>query len=372
MRGQTKFDEFALVLLGGFILIGILMIALLTPPEFAPEAEPAEISIALQNGTSGSFELNISGKITNVTLRATGEIREWLKFSETKFDLIIDHRIVDVTVNVPASASAGKHEGTIIVKGSGGEVKVPVTIDVSVAKRLVSKPIILGDFTVSFVSGSKVIDSKENVFVSKGYFSSQQQNLIGVVDDRELPIITGGVVQLLIEETNRFGNLIVTFNGVKIYDQKTNIGEVLIPIDASMIKKTNTVEIKAGNPGFFFWGNTVYKLRSVKFSIDFRGTLSKEFEFSMQQNEIDNFDHFQLTYTVKDSSVTLPPLFVAINNQTIFSSVPDKKFFNRNFVTDTSGRKLQLFGENKILFEFREEAFYDISNAVLTVFTRSF
>jgi hypothetical protein len=372
LKAQGKFDEFTLVILGGVILIGVMAIAFLTPANFPPDVDPEEVFVTAVNGSSETFTLNISQKLANVTIDASGDIAGWLRFNPDKFGVITEYKLVEVTVNVPSTAAAGEHTGTITVTASKEKTAVPVTVNVLVAKKLSGRPINLGDFTVSFVSGSKSLDSKEDFTVSKGYFSSRNANLIGIVDDSDFPIITGGSVRLVIEDTNSFGNLKVFFNGELMHDAKTKPGELVIPIDASKIGRDNVVELKAGNPGFVFWGSTVYEIRSADFRIDFRGTLSKEFGFHLSEDEVRDFDHLQLTYRVKDASATLPPLTITVNNQTVFSNTPPLGLFNMNIDKSLSGVRLVISEENNINFSFAQEAYYEIGSAVLTVFKRDF
>lgn len=367
LKSQVKMDEFALVLLAGVILIGMLMIIWTTPLEPLPTVDPLSVSLSMLNGTSSSFNLNISGRITNVTLSATGAISTWIKFGKNNFD-VSEYVIVPVYISVPKTATAGTYKGNIIVRSTGGEKIVSVLVEVSTMKKIASRSISLGDFTVSYTAGTRVLDSKEATFVSKGYFSEKVISLFGLVSDEELPTLTGASIQIIVSETNSLGNLIVIFNGQEVFNERVGIGEVLVPVNVNLIKKSNSIVIKAGNPGFVFWANTVYKFSIVKFTISFKGAFSKEIQFALSESEISNFDHFQLSYRVKDYSVSLPKLTIKINQQTIFREKPDLTIFNRNFEKDMVGYALILSKNNTISFSFEEEAFYDIADVVLTVF----
>ena len=134
------------------------------------------------------------------------------------------------------------------------------------------------------------------------------------------------------------------------------------------IPKSNAIKIKATDPGFFFWANTVYNIRLAKFSINVQGAFSEDLNFVLNSDEISGFDHFQLTYKAEDYTSPVPDLTIAINSQKIFSGRPELTLFNRNFATDSLGRKFELSGSNKLAFSFDQKAFYDISNVILTVF----
>ncbi len=228
MPEVRRIDEFAFVLLAGVILIFILMVAWTTPTELPPYVEPTSVSLTAHKGTTKSFDLTINGTLTGVNLTASGEIKDWITFNKNNFD--VDGKVkVTVTVKVPSTASLGYHNGRIIVSSTGGEKAVSVAVEVTeaAAKKLATRPIVLGDFEVSYTSGTETLDSKESVQVSKGYFSGHDINLVGIVSEEKLDIITSGYLQLIVDDTNTAGNLIVFFNGKKVFDKPVGIGEVL-------------------------------------------------------------------------------------------------------------------------------------------------
>jgi len=317
-KGQAKMDEFAFVLLAGIVLIVILMIAWGTPAETPPTVEPTSKSLTIPKNLSSSFELTIKGTITNVTLSSTGEIRDWITFSKNDFD-VSESEIVTVKIKVP-NVLVRIYTGNIIVKSTGGEKRVSVSIEVT---ELVTKEffraIPLGDFKVSYSVGSETLDSKENFEVSAGYLSNYPANLVGVLEQEKLDIVTDAYIQLIVEDTNSAGNLIVLFNDQEVLSRKASPGEVLIPIEKDSIRRSNTVEIKAGMPGWMFWMSTVYKFNSAKLVVNYEGVFSKEITFSLGQEEAENFDRFHLVYGVKTYSTPLPELKIKLNHQLVFS-----------------------------------------------------
>ncbi len=370
MKGQGKLDEFAIVLLAGVILIIILMVVWTTPTEFPPTVEPRAVSLDMQNGTSMAFTLNITGLLTNANLTASGPIAKWLKFDSNFFD-VIESKIVQVTVSVPDNARQGSNKGAITVASTGGSQKIDVEINVKVAEKVSSKTFDLGSFEVSFRKGTKVVGSKEDSIVSQGYFSGKSPEEVFNVDDKDLQLVNGGSISILIDDTNGLGSLIVLFNEQEVYNKISGAGEIKISLDSSKIKKPNTITIKASTPGIMFWAETVYVLKNMKFSISTEGSLAEEKAFVLQPKESQNFEHVQLTYNVKDYLVPVPKLKIKLNDQTVFDSVPTTGVFNRNFDKDVSGNRLKLETQNTVSFSFEKEGFYSIGDAVLTVFYRT-
>lgn len=369
-KGQVKIDEFAFVLLAGMVLIFILMLAWGTPSEAVPVVEPTSISRSIPRKSSASFDIKIIGKATGVNLTTTGQIEGWITFSKNYFD-VVDSTTVTVKVKVPY-VSLKTYTGNIVVESLGGKKSIPVSITVTEYEvEEFSRAISLGDFSVAYTIGSDTLNSKKDFEVAKGYFSDSSKSLIGTLEQDKLDIVTDGYVQIVVEETNSAGNLIIHFNDEEVFSQKVAAGVYDIPIEKSLIKTSNTVRISADTPGWMFWMSTVYKIKSAKIVVDYKGIFSKEIYFSLDQNEADNFANFHLSYWVPDDGyeLPLPELLIEINNQLIYSDRPPLKFFNRTFEKDIMGNDIFVTsGNNTISFSFEEEASYEIRGALLKIY----
>ena len=372
-KAQGKIDEFVFVLLAGVILIAILMVAWTTPTEVAPKVSPSSVGITTVRGGVETFTLNISGKLTGVRLTVSGDIASWIKFVNNNFD-VPKSRLVEVKLTVPKTALLKTYTGLITVTSEGGSKTIPVTIVVEkeVVRALESRNIPLGDFFVGFTSGSKDLDSRQSVQVEKGYFSERSVNMVGSLTEREFSILQGGEVRLVVEDSNKLGNLIVLFNDAGVFNKKVGSGEVVIPIRKNLINKTNVVNIKAETPGFIFWASTLYQLRSAGLSADLEGSFSKEISFKIRSAEAANLDSIRLAYKVEDFSSDLPELTIRLNDQIIFQEKPSTTSFDKKFETDILGDSISLNeGDNKLFFSFDEEASYSVANAIVTVFYKS-
>ncbi len=372
-KAQGKIDEFVFVLLAGVILIAILMVAWTTPTEVAPKVSPSSVDMTTVIGGVEAFTLNISGKLTGVRLTASGDIASWIKFTSNNFD-VSKSTLAEVKLTVPKTALLKTYTGLITVTSEGGSKTIPVTIVVEkeVIRALESRNIVLGDFFVGFTSGSKDLDSRQSVQVEKGYFSERSVNMVGSLTEKEFSILQGGEVRLVVEDSNKLGNLIVLFNDAEIFNKKVGPGEIAIPIRKNSINKTNVVNIKAENPGFIFWATTLYQLRSAKLSAGLDGSFSKETSFRIRSAEAANLDSIRLAYKVEDFSSDLPELTIRLNDQIIFKEKPSTTSFDKKFETGILGDSIILNeGDNKLFFSFDEEASYSVTNAIVTVFYKS-
>jgi hypothetical protein len=366
MKGQVKIDEFAFILLAGVIFILILAIVWTTPLEAPPSVEPTSIYLIVPVNGSKIFELNVSGKLTNVTLKATGEVADWIRFTKNNFD-VLNYEIVPCIVSVP-NVSLRTYSGKIIVSSTGGKKEIEISVDVrNITLPLLSRSLLFGvpDFTLTYAE-AKTLDSRENEEIARSYFYEKALTLTGSLGDEELALATGGYIRIFISETNLVGNLIVIFNDQEIFNKKVGAGLVEVFINKSLIQKNNVAVIKADSPGWKFWATNLYKIKKAEISIVFEKGKEKTFTFTLEPREVDNFAYFLLSfYTPK----FIPEISISINRQIVFLGKPPITFFNLNFSKDILGNSLFLAkGENTITFELRKEGSYEIRNLNFIVF----
>jgi len=367
-----KVDEFAFILLAGVLLIFILAFAWTTPTEGPPVVDKTHFEITADQGETTTFDFTVSGTtaLTSVNITASGEIANWMTFNKNDFDIERDETsTVTATLKVPSNVILGIYRGRVRVKGKGGKDTFSVAVDV-VEERVETSttPVPLGDFTVSYAKGTDVLDSRAGVRVSNSYLSERTLALTGTITGEKLSIATGGSVHLLIEETNRVGNLVVLINGDEIYNRKVGPGEIFIPIDKDLLETSNMVTIRAGSPGVQFWAATVYKIKKAEFNVDYEGAFSQSFDISLTKNEVDNFKQFNLFFRVRDYSVPLPELMIKVNTQIVYWDSPPLRFFDKALSEDMFGNPLYLEeGTNTITLMFEEEADYKVADAMLTV-----
>ena len=368
MKGQGHIDEFAFVLLAGIILIVVLMVAWGSMAQGPIDIGPTQKVLTIARGDSKDFKLSLNGTAINVSLQAKGEIASWISFDENNLDVNGAHD-VDVTVTVPSNAEQRIYEGKIDVVFGTNKKTMDLTVEVSSTTIThIAKNIRLGDFSVSYSVGSETINERDNFEVSKGYFSDYPATVVATMTKDKLNITTGGEIIIFVDDSNDAGNLIVQFNGQEVYNQRAPVGEVDIPIDVSMIQKSNNIVLRADVPGFRFWMSTIYKIKSASFSIDFQGIVSKDATFQLKQEDLDGFNFGKLSFGIrKYNPAAMNPLTIQINGETLFDDIPTLYSNSRTF-----GIEIPLqAGENTISFSVQKEAFYELTNVVLTIDRKS-
>ena len=366
-KGQSlpKIDEFAFVLLAGIVLIVVIMVSFSTiVPEIAPVVNPTSISVQIPKGTTRDLIVSVEGNLSSVDLEASGEIKDWINFNKNSFALF---KSTDVTVKiqVPSYIQEKSYSGLITVGSSGGNKTIPVLIDV-VAPTLkdLSKAVNLGDFSVSYILGSDVLAQKDDVQVSKGYFSESQVTLNhNPLNDEKLSQVTNGFIILVVDDTNSAGNLIVELNGKEVYSKQISPQEIRIDLDKSQIQKFNALTLRATDPGWKFWLNTIYKIKTVKFGINFQGISSKEVSFDLDDKDVANFKFGKISMNSQELTKNFGILLIKINGQTIFRGTPSIPLFSMNFGNEVSLQS----GANTISFSMETDGGYKIKDATLFI-----
>lgn len=363
-KGQGKMDEFAFVLLAGLIIIIVMLFAWGVPsPTEIPMISPTSKDLFIEKGSSDSFFLEINVTSKKVTLSSKGTIKGWIEFSDNEFESE-GLTNIKVTVTVPHSAEEEMdYYGSIVVESAEGGRKT-VTLTVSVVKPtevspVASRPIYLGDFSVSYVEGTETIKTVRNIEIRKSMYEDKRNSFSASIE-KNLDLITEGSIVLNILYTNQEGNLIVNFNNGEVFNKKVVPGEVVIPINKGSIKSYNVIEISSSGPGWKFWASSVYKIDKVDFTISLFGELGKEMSFDVYSDEIENFKEGWLEFDV-ESYEGNGKLTVKINGYPILEER------RRGFFRKSIDRVLLVWKKNSITFSTEPGTTYEVRGAKITL-----
>jgi hypothetical protein len=362
MPEAPRLDEFAFVLLAGLVLIIILTVGWGTMYQVA--VTPTEKILTIARGSFASFTIHLNGTATNVNLTSSGETADWITFDRNNFDISgsVD---VHATVTVPYYAQLKHYNGRIDIDFPGGKKTVSVSVNVSTVTIAETTHRVFGpeDFTVSYSVGTETVSEKDSFTVEKGLLVDSYLRLSGTLTAEKLSIVTGGLIDITIDDTNSEGNLIVEFNGKEVFNDKAE-DRVSLDLDRSQIQRTNKIVIRTGSPGWRFWTNSYYDIGSAEFKIDYEGISFKDFTFTTDSNDISNFNLGRLSFRVRSYDPNkLNDMIVKVNNYIIFKGVPTLAYFSRTF-----GAEVPLnAGSNTISFSAEREAYYDLEDVTLTI-----
>ncbi|MEM5855485.1 MAG: hypothetical protein QXG39_01155 [Candidatus Aenigmatarchaeota archaeon] len=363
---KSQIDEFALVLLAGLILVGILVVVWTSQASQQLTVNPKSKHLVVARGSSSYFFIFLNGSAENVSLRSSGEVANWISFERNMLN-VKDFEKVKVLVTVPTTASYGVHWGEIYVEALGFKEIIPISINVSTRTEREKISFSFGDFKVGYIVGEEVIMEKENIKVEKGYFHENSPNFAVLIPEEKLPLISSAYLQVEIEKTNSLGSLIIEFNDEKIFEKKVGVGEVVIPIKKELINKSNSIVLKTVQPGLIFWSNSFYRIKALKFILEYNGTIFKDFEFFLEDFEVLNFKEGLVSMVTKVYDLGLPrreaKLIIEINGNKIFEDVPPY------FLMKKFGEEVDIkAGKNVISFSTSIGGSYSLEEVVLTIF----
>lgn len=360
MKGQV--DEFVFVLFAGLILIAILLVTWTSEAAIQLTVLPESKYLTIARGSSLSFPISLNGSATNVTLSGSGDIAGWISFDRPSLD-VNKQATVMATVTVPRDASFGTQNGDIFVEALGFEKRISIVVNVSSRTTSgESRSINFGDFAVFYISGSDTISERENLRVERGYFTDMPASFAAIVPQERLSMVTGGYLDIIVDQTNGLGNLIVEVNGNETFNQKVGVGETIISLSKGQIARSNSVVFKASSPGLAFWSSSVYTIGSVKFLVDYNGTSFKDLDFVLDNIELLNFKSAKLSFFVNNPESNVHNLMISVNDQLIFEGVPPSYF------TKTFGSEVNLNAvSNTISFSTDPDTIYNLQDVKLTI-----
>ncbi len=180
--------------------------------------------------------------------------------------------------------------------------------------------------------------------ITAGLFGSTSEQFSITVPDYIIEWMKGGEISFDIDDTNSYGNLVITWNGAVVYDKKGGAGTRTVTLSQSQIKQDNTVQISAQGPGMMFWAATAYTLRDFEVSAEYGP--AKFLDFSVSQDELESMDRFDLSWFTASRSGTL---LVKVNGEQIYSGTSER--LESVEFTDTSLLSASIApGKNRLAF----------------------
>jgi hypothetical protein len=363
MQHGIKIDEFVFVLLGGLILIFILTVGWNSTYQIT--VNPPEKTLTIARGSSNSFTLYVNGTSSNVNMTVTGDIVGWVSFERNNVDVSGSVPVL-VTVNVPPSAQLKTYVGGIDATYAGGKKSMLLRINVSIytVSELTHRVFGPEDFTVSYSVGTETVYEKGSFTVQNGIFTNKYARFVGVLSEEKLSMVTGGFLDLMIDDANSLGNLIVELNGKEIFNDVSDLGKISINLEPEQLKTNNIFVIKAGGPGWQFWTNNFYRIASAKFGIDYEGVSFKDYSFTLDSNDVNNFKVGRISFRVKNYDPgQLNDMIIKINDKIVFRDVP-----TLTYTSTTFGSEIPLnIGSNRISFSTEANAFYSLQDVTVTI-----
>ncbi len=360
---ETKIDEFAFVLIAGIIILIVMLLMWGVPTQTQlPIVEPDSQSLVINRGSIEKFILKINVTSNKVTLTPKGTIKDWIKIGNNGFESS-GLSSVEISVKVPSGTEERDYYGSIEVESEeGGKVVVPLTITVigssSTTNTEVSRIHYIGDFTVTYVAGSEVLKTMNNVEVSGNKKVSFSSNV-------DMSMVTDGLITIDVFYTNNEGNLVVKLNNQVLYDDQPGVGELELPVSMDMLKSYSVIEISTTKPGWKFWTSSVYRIDKVEFSVNYFGNVEKKETFEVVSEEITNFKEGRVEFKVEDYEGN-GNLVVKINDYKVYEDTRQGNVAVAFRFEDVGLTRNQ----NTISFSTETGTTYNIKNARVVIITK--
>jgi len=364
-KSQAKIiDEFAFVLLGALIFIGVMLIFWTTPEELPPSLEPRSISIKMLPSSEKTITFKVIGNLSSVKLEANGTLLNIVYFPENNFNVYGEKEVKAI---LKSPTSLGKYSGHIVAIGKGGEDAIELTVNVVPTLTLTSRSVSVEDFTISNYGSEKVVANKTKFSLEKSLFSSKSAKLAFELEKgREVEELK---LKLAVEDVSGPGYLVIRFNGNVVYKRKLD-GPIFeeVPLNTSDLKEINFILFEVENEGFGILSKTVYSIYDAKVVVRYK-SLPYTYALNLSHSEIDNF------YALEFSSIPIqqnyPSVEIKVNNQKVFIGKLPVSVFRLNVSRDLIGNNLLLFPTNNISFSLITEGEIHFSNNIVRIYSYS-
>jgi len=190
-----------------------------------------------------------------------------------------------------------------------------------------------------------VLKKLSSLYVRNGWFDKKTSSLTFKLDE---PSNTANAL-LSFNVKKHAGRIIIKLNDNEIYNSEIEAANVEpITLPGEYLVKDNTIEISVSGVGIRFWSTNEYILEDVKVTASITDTRARISEniFIIAESEKQNLDNVKLKFSAECKPNEVGILNVLINNQNIFSSIPDCGSLT---ITEFSPFYLSI-GENKLTF----------------------
>ncbi len=219
-----------------------------------------------------------------------------------------------------------------------------------------SRSIDLGSFSVGETQKESLL-SFPQLELSANVLGSDGRRYVVNVPEWFESTKRGVRLKFYVQDTNKYGRLVVKWNGKVFFSDFADRGNYNIFINSSYVKSSNTLEMYAEGPGALFWASTVYILKSVELNLEYGP--ERIIAFQMVPDEISAFDRASLSFWA-DGEGTLE---IKVNGVTAYRGSPKGAS-----EVEFSYLDVPLNSGNNILTFIDREGVYSIQGAALRIF----
>ncbi len=188
---------------------------------------------------------------------------------------------------------------------------------------------------------SNVIETATPFYVRNGWFDKKTSNMSFYINDLE----NTDNVAVTFEAPKAKGNLLISVNGVQIFDYEAvqlNVGPVTIRKE--LLKEgENILDFAAAGVGMKFWSTNEYSIEDLQITADLKDVSGRESMnvFTIANEEFYNIESARVQFYPVCQQASVGKLSVMLNNREVFAAIPDCGMQNRQdvFSTDLNSGK---------------------------------
>ena len=233
-------------------------------------------------------------------------------------------------------------------------------IELDASAKLNSKFYSFGSFQIGEVVSESMMYDDETVMIQNGVFKKLSKEFSFERGSRKRVFL-----EFRIFDMNTYGNLMVDFNGNRIYDELGKSGKIY-RIELNELDDVNEIQISASSSGARFWAPTTYILKNFKLTTLDSDMIKKGSEFSLTSKQYKGLDRAVLRFQADSASDDNPmDISIKLNGYEVYSDIPEKGKVNVVTIDDLT---IFSIGKNTLDFESLQSTFFDMKNVDLECF----
>lgn len=214
------------------------------------------------------------------------------------------------------------------------------------------------------VEGTPLIDQRRIIEVAKGIITTEEHTVKFSVPPETIDELDSATILLTIDDSNYYGPLIVTVNNQEIWNEISEEDDLEIEIPLNVLQTENSIKISAGSSGWKIWAPTVYEISNLKVIEAIATDESRSFAFSVDEEDIEDF-YLGRVYVGSMKPQIAGELTIILNNENVvYRGIPGTGAFMTTFASG-------IRRENSIEFKLLEEAYYEMGNVEVIIFTQA-
>jgi hypothetical protein len=188
--------------------------------------------------------------------------------------------------------------------------------EVGYVQDFVARSTNLQTFTVG-EEQTETLKAYPQIEMATSLFGGNTEKAMIEVPDYLLETARGVSLDFFIYDTNRYGNLVVKWNGREIMNQNLGNGPQEMFIEKEHVRGSNSLEVSVTGPGLFFWASSVYIIKNFNVNLDYGP--ARIIPFEMLSSEMEKFEKIELSSYASGTGT----LVIKVNGVQVFSGTPN-------------------------------------------------